>query len=89
MGLDASPHIPWLLYSVITTPSSPECTSYLQFQLHVVLYVNDFVFYSSDPAQEDLFKTFLQEHTQVDFMGNVDYLLGAVFTWIQHADGDI
>ena len=89
MGLDASPHGPWLFHSVINTPSSNECTSDLQSQINVFLYVNDFVFYSSDRSQEDLFKTLLQEHTQVDFMGNVDYFLGTDFTWIQNDYGNI
>ena len=72
MGINPSPHDPCLLSGVITNPSSPACTSYLQSQLHVVLYVNDFVFYSSDQTQEELFKTLLQEQIQVDFMVNVD-----------------
>ena len=53
-------------YSVLTNPSSPENISDLQSQLHVGIYVDDFVFYSSDPAQEALFKTILQEHIQVN-----------------------
>ena len=47
------------------------------------------MFYSSDPAQEALFKTLLQEHIQVDFMGYVDYFLGTAFTWLQHNYGNI
>ena len=75
----------WCTYQ----PPSPVCTSELQPQLHVGLYAEDFLFYSSDTAQEELFKTLLQYHVQVNFMGNVDYLLGTSFTWIQHADGNI
>ena len=76
-------------YSVLTNPSSPENISDLQSQLHVGIYVDDFVFYSSDPAQEALFKTLLQEHIQVNFMGGVDYFLGTAFTWLKHADRKI
>ena len=72
MGLNTSLHDPCLIYGVLTTPSSPDSISDLQSQLHVGLYVKDFVFYSSDPSQEALFKNLLQEHIQVDFMGNVD-----------------
>ena len=66
MVLNPSPRDPFLLSSVHTNPSSPDIISDLQFQLHTGLYVDDFVFYSSDPAQEALFKTILQEHIQVN-----------------------
>ena len=42
------------------------------------------MFYSSYPNQEALFKIILQEHIEVDFMGDVEYLLGTAFTWIKH-----
>ena len=48
-----------------------------------------FLFYSSDIAQEELFKTLLQEQIQVDFKVNVDYFLCTVYTWLQHADVNI
>ena len=89
MGLKASPHDPCLLSGVLSNPSSPETISEAQYQLHVGLYVEDFVFYSSDPTQDALFKTLLQEHIQVDFMGDVDYFVGTEFTWLQHKDGKI
>ena len=79
MGLNASPHDPCLLSGVLYNPSSPEKISAVQYQLHVGLYVDDFVFYSSYPTQEALFKTLLQEYIQVDFMGDVDYFLGTEF----------
>ena len=60
MGLNLSPHDPFIISGVITSPSYPDCTSDLQSQLHIGLYVNDFVFYSSDPPQEELFATLLQ-----------------------------
>ena len=52
MGPNPSPHDPFLLSGVITNPYSPDQTPDLQSQLHVGLYVGDFVFYSSDPSQE-------------------------------------
>ena len=79
MGLNASPHDPCLLSGVLANPSSPETISAVQSQLHVGLYVDDFVFNSSYPTQEALFKTLLQEYIQVDFMGDVDYFLGTEF----------
>ena len=62
MGLNPSPHDPCILYDVLANPSSPDTISAFQPQIHVGLYVDDFVFYSSDPTQEALFKTLLQEH---------------------------
>ena len=88
-GINTSPNDPCIISGVLTNPYYPDCTSDLQSQLHVGLYVNDFVFYSYDPTQEELFKTLLQEKIQADFMGNVDYFLGTVFNWPQHTDGNI
>ena len=60
--LNPSLHDPCLLSGVLTNPYSPASTSDLQYQLHVGLYVENFVLYSSDPTQKALFKTLLQEH---------------------------
>ena len=89
MVLNPSQHDSCLLCGLLTKPYSTAFNSDLQYQTCVRLYVNDFVFNSSDPFQEKLFKTLLQEQTKVDFMGNVDYLLGTAFDWLQHADGKI
>ena len=89
MGLNTSPHDPCLLSGVLTNPSSPAYTSDIQSQLHAGLYVNDFVFYSSDPYQEKIFKTLIPEHIQVDFMENVYYFLVNDYTCLQHADRNI
>ena len=89
MGLKASPHNPCLLYGILDKPYSRQTISKDKSQIHVGLYVDDLVFYSSDPTHEDLFKTLLQEHIQVDFMRDVGYFLSTAFTWIQHKDGNI
>ena len=73
MVLKASLHDPCLLSGVLEKPNSHNTISEDQSQLHVGLYVDDFVFYSSDPAQEVLLQTLLQEHIQVDLMGDVNY----------------
>ena len=59
MGPEASPHFPCLLSGILDKPNSHKTISEDQSQLHVGLYVEDFVFYSSDPAQEVLFQTLL------------------------------
>ena len=60
MGLNTSPRDTWLLSGVFAKPYSPDNISDLQSQLHVGLYVNNFVLYSSDPTHNSLFKTLLQ-----------------------------
>ena len=89
IGLNPPPHYPCLLSVILSNPSSPDTIYAVQSQLHVGLYVDDFVFYSSDLTQEALFKTLLQENIQVDFMRDVDYFLGTAFNWIKHKYGNI
>ena len=89
MGLKASPHDTCLLSGILENPTSHNTIPEYQSQLHIGLYVDDFVFYSSDPTQEALFQTLLQEHIQVDFMGDVDHFLGTAFVWLQHIDSKI
>ena len=48
------------------------------------MYVDDFIFYSTDPEEEQKFKEEVAKHIKVDFMGDVDYFLGTVFTWLHH-----
>ena len=88
-GLKASPHDPCLLSGILEDSNSQKTISKYQSHLHVGLYVEDFVLYSSDPSQEVLFKNLLKEHIQVDFMGDVDYFIGTVFILIHHKDGNI
>ena len=89
MDLKASPHEPCYLSGILDNPYSPQTISEAQSQLHVGFYVDDFVFYSSDSTQEALFKKLLQEHIQVNFIGDVEYFLGTAFTWIHHKYGNI
>jgi hypothetical protein len=55
--------------------------------LHVSVYVDDFIFYSTDPNVKALFQSELEKHIKVDFMGNVDFFLGTAFTWQRQNDG--
>ena len=88
-SLKDSPHDPCLIFGILDNPTSHQTISEAQSQLHVGLYVDNFVFYSSDPTQEALFQVLLQEHVQVYFMGDVDYFLGTAFTWLHQIDGNI
>ena len=89
MGLNLSPHDPFLLPGIFSNTYSPDNISILQYQLQVGLYVDDFVFNYSDKTQEAVLKKLPQEHTQVDFMGDGGYFLGTTFTWIKHKDRNI
>ena len=89
MGLNPSPQYPCLLYGTLTKNSCPNDSQQSTSQLHVGLYVNDFFLYSSDPLQEEIFKTLIQYHIKVDFMGNVNHLLVKYFDWITHKDGNV
>ncbi len=45
------------------------------------LYVDDFVYFSEDPAVKALFERLLRERIKVDFMGLVEWFLGIHFSW--------
>jgi hypothetical protein len=45
------------------------------------LYANNIVYFSKDPAVEDLFCHLLGEHCKVDFMGIMEWFLGVHFLW--------
>jgi len=45
------------------------------------LYVDDFVYFSEDPASEALFERLSRERIKVDFMGLVEWFLGIHFSW--------
>jgi hypothetical protein len=49
--------------------------------LSLGLYVDDFVYFSPDPAAERLFCRLLAERCKVDFMGIVEWFLGVHFSW--------
>lgn len=77
IGLEQSVHDPCLFSGNLKSDNSPSSKS----KLHVGIYVDDFVFYSEDPAIEKAFQEQLKTKVKVDFMGDVDYFLGTAFTW--------
>jgi hypothetical protein len=58
-------------------------------EIHIGLYVDDFVFYSKSTEEEELFKQVLASKIKVDFMGDVDYFLGTAFTWKRLPDDHV
>eukprot|EP00804_Cyclotella_cryptica_P030273 CCRYP_019237-RA/>CCRYP_019237-RA protein AED:0.06 eAED:0.03 QI:0/0/0/1/0/0/3/0/1322 len=87
MGLQASPHDPCLYSGVLHHP--PTLSSQHRKPIHIGLYVDDFVYYSEDADEEKRFRHMLASKIKVDFMGDVDYFLGAAFTWRRHVNGDL
>jgi hypothetical protein len=49
--------------------------------LSLGLYVDNFVYFSKDPAVETLFCCLLAKCCKVDFMGIVEWFLGVHFSW--------
>jgi len=93
MGLAPLVHDPCLYSGVVklnsnqptSSPEIPPKTDPSQHEkIHVGVYVDDFIFYSTDPEEEKRFKEELAKHIKVDFMGGVDYFLGTAFTWLCH-----
>ena len=87
LGLEQSIHDPCLFSGNLTSDPNPSDYS----KVHVGIYVDDFVFFSSDsdPAIEQAFQEQLKQKVVVDFMGDVDWFLGTAFTWRRHKDGNL
>jgi hypothetical protein len=56
---------------------------------YMVLYVDDFVYFSSDRDVEQYFETALSNKIKVDFMGEAEFFLGLKFDWIRGDDGHV
>ena len=72
--------------SGIVNETDPKFTCH---EIHVGAYIEDFVFYSTDPAEEEKLKIALERKLRVDFMSDANFFLGTVFTWLCHNDGHI
>ena len=80
IGLTPSLKDPCLYSGLIHDPSDPSSEK-SSSPLTLGLYVNDFVYFSEDPAVEALFCRLLSEQCKVDFMGVVEWFLGIHFAW--------
>jgi hypothetical protein len=56
--------------------------SALSSPLTLDLYVDNFVYFSEDPATKHKFKTLLSTLATVEFMGTVEWFLGTHFQWL-------
>ena len=85
MGLQPSAHDPCLFTGIINSTDAP----IERHEIFIGLYMDNFVYYSTDPAEEALFRTEIQKQIKVDFMGDADYFLGTAFEWARHDDGNL
>jgi hypothetical protein len=81
IGLQQNAYNPCLFSGNIVNPSDPS-DSPLSSRLTLGLYVDDFVYFSEDPAAEAKFEHLLNERAMVDFMGTVKWFLGTCFQWM-------
>jgi hypothetical protein len=58
----------------------------LSSPLTLGLYVDDFVYFSADPAVEAKLERLLQQHSMVKYMGTVEWFLGTHFQWLVTPD---
>ena len=49
--------------------------------LYLGVYIDDFIYFSTDKTVEKAFETKLSALTDVDFIGDVSHFLGIKFTW--------
>jgi len=57
--------------------------------LYLVLYVDDFLYFSPDSAVEKHFEQSLSTKIKVDFMGDAEFFLGIKFDWVFSDDGHL
>ena len=80
IGLNPLQNAPCLFHGQIIENKAP---------LFLGLYVDDFIYFSTDPDVEKAFETQLKSKTNVDFMGNVSHFLGHKFQWRQYYENNI
>jgi hypothetical protein len=85
VGLKQNPYDPCLFSGKIIDPTAPS-DSPSSSPLTLGLYVNDFVYFSADPAVEAKFERLLQQHSTVEYMGTVEWFLGTHFQWLVTPD---
>jgi hypothetical protein len=78
IGLIPSPHDPCFYTGF--NPHDPLASASL-VPLSLGLYVDNFVYFSEDPAIETLFERLLTEWVKVDFIGLMEWFWGIHFSW--------
>jgi hypothetical protein len=80
IGLTPSLEDPCLYSGYIQDHSNSSGTK-SNVPLSLGLYVDDFVYFSEDPAVKYLFCQLLAQRCKVDFLGIVNWFLGIRFLW--------
>ena len=57
--------------------------------LYLVLYVDDFVYFSPSTDVESFFESALKQRLNVDFMGDAEWFLGIQFSWHFSSSGEL
>ena len=85
LGLKPNASDPCLFTGNLIDPSNPAIAP---STVHITLgiYVDDFVYFSTDPAVERQFEQLLAKYVTVDFMGTVEWFLGTHFQWSSAPD---
>ena len=80
LGLTSTPESPCLFSGTIIPGSAP---------LHLGLYVDDMVYFSTDPTVERRFEDQLSSFFPVNFLGVASYFLGIHLHWTDEPDGHL
>lgn len=82
LNLTPCPNAPCILTGNIIPHKAP---------LYVGMYVDDFLYFSTDPTVEQAFEQMITTKTnlQVDFNGPLHHFLGIKFSHIKHDDGNL
>ena len=78
LGLHQNAYNPCLFSGNIVDPSNPTDSPSSE-PLTLGLYVDDFVYFLTDPKVEAKFQHLLKQQVTVDFMGRVEWFLGTHF----------
>ncbi len=78
IGLHQNAYNPCLFAGNISDPDNPsDVTSSAPLTLGI--YIDDFIYFSADPAVEAKFQQLLKKYITVNFMGTVEWFLGTHF----------
>ena len=80
IGLKPNASDPCMFTGTLCDPDNP-AADLPSDPLTIGLYVDDFVYFSENPAAERHFERLLSRLVTVDFMGTVDWFLGTHFQW--------
>jgi hypothetical protein len=80
IGLKPTKHDPCIFHGT-TIPGKPP--------LYLVMYVDDFLYFSLDDEVEQYFQTALSQKLKVEFLGDAEWYLGMKFDWSTLSDGSV